>query len=299
MFDGQPSRTAEATAFQRATERLLPARLRLVDDPWAEQFLRPGLRAALAAYRTSGLAQRADAAFGLTHFVVTRHRYIDDRLGEALAAGAGQVVVLGAGYDSRAFRFADALGDRPVFELDHPATQGRKERILRRLARTHPMPVVDVRRVAIDFERASLAKRLDAAGFDRSLRTFFVWEGVSMYLTRDAVKNLLATLAGIAPAGSEIAFDAWFLLDDPDLHATWHRLSANLLHVLGEPVTFSLHPEDAGPFLAPLGFTLGDVAQAHELERRYARRGRRLHVYPACYLATARIARKPRRKGSR
>lgn len=289
MFDGQPSRTAEATAFQRATERTQPPRLRILDDPWAEHFLRPAMRAALAAYGTSVVAKRADQLLGLTHFVVTRHRYIDDRLAAALAAGARQVVVLGAGYDARAFRFADALGKRPVFELDHPATQGRKERILRKLARRHAPPAVDVRRVPIDFERASIEQRLASAGYDRTLRTFFVWEGVSMYLTRDAVTKTLATIAGLAPAGSEIAFDAWFLLDDPGLRSTWHRLSPNLLHLLGEPVTFSLHPDDAEPFLARRGFELCDVAQAHDLERRYARRGRRLHVYPACYLAHARI----------
>lgn len=290
MFDGQPSRTAEATAFQRATEHAQPPRWRIVDDPWAQHFLRPGMRAVLAAYATSGVAQRADELLGLTHFVVTRHRYIDDRLCEALASGAEQVVVLGAGYDTRAFRFAKELGTRPVFELDHPATQGRKERVLRRIARRHPPPAVDVRRIAIDFERASVAKKLAAAGFDRAKRSFFVWEGVSMYLTRDAVEKTLATIAAIAPRGSEIAFDAWFLLDDPDLRSTWHRLSANLLSLLGEPVTFSLHPEDAGAFLERQGFELRDVARAHDLERRYARRGRRLHVYPACYLAHARVA---------
>ena len=62
-----------------------------------------------------------------------------------------------------------------------------------------------------------------------------------MYLTRDAVKKTLALLAELAPVGSEVAFDAWFLLDDPDLRVTWHRLSANLLHLLGEPVTFARH----------------------------------------------------------
>lgn len=290
MVRNQPSRTAEATAFQRATERLRPPRQRIVDDPWAERFLRPALRAALAGYRASSVARRADDLLGLTPFVATRHRYIDDRLTEALAGDIGQVVVLGAGYDSRAYRFADALGRRPVFELDHPATQARKERILRRLARELPLPSVDVRRVPIDFERDTLEKRLVSAGFDRSVATFFVWEGVSMYLTRDAVNHTLASLARLAPAGSAIAFDAWFLLDDPGLRATWHRLSANLLHLLGEPVTFSLHPDDAGPFLARQGFSLCDLARAHELERRYARRGRRLHVYPACYLAHARLA---------
>jgi methyltransferase (TIGR00027 family) len=289
MQKNQPSRTAEATAFQRATERQRPARQRIVDDPWAEQFLRPALRAALAAYRSSGVLKIADDLLGLTPFVVTRHRYIDDRLDTALRAGVEQVVVLGAGYDSRAFRFADRLGVRPVFEVDHPATQARKERILRALGKRRELPRVDVRRVSIDFQRQSLEKRLDKAGFDHARSTFFIWEGVSMYLTREAVKATLGTLAHIAPAGSELVFDAWFLLDEPDLRATAYRLSANLLHFLGEPVTFSLHPEDAEPFLARQGFALREIARAHDLERRYARRPRR-HVHPACYLVHAEIA---------
>lgn len=80
--------------------------------------------------------------------------------------------------------------------------------------------------------------------------------------------------------------------------ATWRRLSANLLHLLGEPMTFSLHPEDAAPFLARCGFALRAVARAHDAERRHARRGRRLHVYPACHLAHATV-RRSRTKGSR
>lgn len=288
MQQNQPSRTAEATAFQRATEHRRPARQRIVDDPFAQHFLRPGLRAAVAAYGSSFVLKGVDDLFGLTPFVVTRHRYIDDRLGAALRAGVEQVVVLGAGYDSRAFRFAEQLGARPVFEVDHPATQGRKERVLAALGKRIEVPHVDVRRVSVDFQRQSFEKRLAKAGFDSARSTFFIWEGVSMYLTRNAVKATLATLARIAPAGSELVFDAWFLVDEPDLRATAYRLSANLLHVLGEPVTFSLHPEDAEAFLARQGFALIEIARAHDLERRYARRPRR-HVHPACYLVHAAI----------
>lgn len=289
MQKNHPSRTAEATAFQRATERERPVRQRIVDDPWAERFLRPGERAALVAYRNSVLLKGVDALLGLTPFVVTRHRYIDDRLDAALRAGVEQIVVLGAGYDSRAYRFADRLGGRPVFEVDHPATQQRKERILRALGRRRELPDVDVRRVSIDFQRQSIEKRLALRGFDPARSTFFIWEGVSMYLTRKAVNGTLATLARIAPARSELVFDAWFLLDEPDLRATAYRLSANLLHVLGEPVTFSLHPEDAEAFLARQGFAVLEILRARDLERRYVR-PRRRHVHPACYLVHAAVA---------
>lgn len=286
MKADKPSRTAEATAFQRAAERRLPVSARVLDDPFAEHFLGPLRKAALSA---SGPVARLDETWlGLTPYVVCRHRYIDDRLAEALRDGVDQVVILGAGYDSRAYRFAAQLGTRPVFEVDHPATQGRKTRILASLAKKGALPAVDVRHVSIDFQRDRLGDRLESSGHRRDRRTFFVWEGVSMYLTRAAVKATLDAIRQLAPERSELVLDAWFLLDEPDLRATAHRLSANVLSVLGEPVTFSMHPEDVGAFLGRHGLSVVEVAGAGELELRYLRGGKR-HVYPACYLVHARI----------
>ena len=157
-------------------------------------FLGRLARAALLSWEASGtlgnLAERLSP--GLTAYVLTRHRFIDDRLRRALAGDVRQLVLLGAGYDSRAYRFAPELAGRPVFEVDFPATSRRKSRILSRRAET--LPRVDVRRVEIDFEVDSLAARLREAGFRSGRRTFFVWEGVSMYLTRAAVKDTLATI---------------------------------------------------------------------------------------------------------
>ena len=285
MVPNRPSQTAEAVCLMRATDQRRSPQDRILDDPFARLFLGPMMRAALASWEASGrlgdLAERLSP--GLTTFVLCRHRYIDDRLVAALRGGAEQVVVLGAGYDSRAWRFAEALAGRPVFELDFPATSRRKARIVERNAKR--LPAAEVRFVEIDFQEQSIGERLTQAGYRRGVKTFFVWEGVAMYLSREAVKAALRAVRELAGAESSLAGDFWYYIDEPSLLSTAYRLSTNFLHFVGEPVTFSIHPEDAGPFLERVGFGLRDLADGSELERRYVRDGRR--VPPGVYVLHA------------
>src|SRR4051812_24947166 len=118
-LQSRPSLTAEAVTMARALEHLKPEPQRVVDDPWAHLFLSPAARRTLAAWSGSltGRVLRALGATGTT-YVPLRHRFIDDHLRTALDAGIAQVVLLGAGYDTRAYRFADQLDGRPVFEVD-------------------------------------------------------------------------------------------------------------------------------------------------------------------------------------
>ena len=282
----EPSQTAETVCLFRAADRLRAQEARVLDDPYAELFLGPASRAALAAFRATGwLGRRAERRVpGVAAFVVTRHRQIDDWLERALETELAQVVLLGAGYDTRAYRFARQLRGRRVFELDFPATSERKQRIVAQNARS--LPEVRVEYVAIDFLSEKLDEKLLAAGFEPGAATFVVWEGVSMYLTRGAVKATLATLRRLAGLGSELAMDWWYLLDDPSAMGTAHRTGPAFLHLLGEPVTLSLHPEDVGAFLDREGYELEDLADAATLETRYVRDAR--HVYPATYLVLAR-----------
>lgn len=286
----EPSRTAEAVCLFRASDQRRPAADRIVDDPYARLFLSPISRAALATVEATGrLGRLAEEHLpGLVTYVLARHRFIDDALARALDAGPiEQVVLLGAGYDTRAYRFAEKLAGRAVFEVDFPSTSRRKAELVAE-NRDH-LPRAEVRVVEIDFLTERLEDRLDASGFVRGRPTFFVWEGVSMYLTRRTVQSTLSTIREIAGPGSELAMDYWFLLDSPDLMAAAHRLSASFLHLLGEPLVFSLHPEYAGPFLERVGHELVELAGAEELERRYVGDDRR--VYPACYVVHTRLPR--------
>ncbi len=275
-----PSRTAELVCFVRATDQKQPPDERVLDDPYAPRFLSMLTRVPFATL-VGGLRDSADRlAAGIGHYVLARHRAIDDALLEALPR-VEQVVLLGAGYDSRAWRFAEAIAQRPVFEVDHPATSARKARIMEGVE----VPDVDRRVVTIDFRHDALEDRLGRAGFQPGAPTFFVWEGVSMYLTRAAVKGTLSGLSALGGPGSRVAMDYWYLLDTPDPIGTAHRMSGGLLHLLGEPLTFGIHPEDVGSFMGREGWTVVDVAGQDELSRRYLPPGR--PMYPAVYVVVA------------
>jgi methyltransferase (TIGR00027 family) len=288
MQESAPSKTAEVVCFFRALERRRPQRI--LDDPFAHLFLGRSLMAALRAAEAAGSIGEVPARFlpGIAAFVIARHRFIDDALEIALSVGGKQrceqVVVLGAGYDTRAYRFAKQLAGRPVFEIDFPSTSRRKDDLVRKHARDLPGTVV--RRVEVDFLNETFDGPLLRAGFQQGARTFFIWEGVSMYLTRASVKQTFALVRDLGGAGSELCADFWFLLDSPDLRSAAHRLSANFLQLLGEPVLFGIHPEDLPPFLGALGYDVAAVATAADLRARYVKDGR--DVYAAMFAAHAR-----------
>src|SRR5262249_18802657 len=160
--------------------------------------------------------------------------------------------------------------------VDFPATARRKATLVRRHA--DALPDANLRRVEVDFERESFADRLTAEGFEPGAPTFFVWEGVSMYLTRRAVKDSLDAMRRLGGAGSELVADFWHLVDTTDALSFLRRVQPNLLALLGEPVLFGIHPEDAGPFLAREGITMRELLLASDLESRFlAGDSRRCH----------------------
>ena len=214
-----------------------------------------------------------------------RHRYIDEQLAARLDDDAAQLLLLGAGYDSRAHRFAEQLAGRPVFEVDLAPISRRKAKVVDR--HRDELPEVDLRRVEIDFETQTLADVLLPAGFQRGATTFVVWEGVSMYLTRAAVKGTLAALHELCGSGSRLCMDVWHLVDDPGPLGTIRRSAPGALSLIGEAVTFGIHPEEVGFFLERHGWTLVDVATADVLVDRFTG-GRPLD--PSLYLLTARRA---------
>ncbi len=286
MKEERPSVTALTVCFMRAREASVPVAQRILDDPFAHHFLtrtwKLGLRA--AGDRVARLEARFPGlSSGLSTYVVSRHRFIDDALEKALADGVEQVVLLGAGYDSRAWRFAPALAGKRVFEVDHPATAARKRAVLAH----HPKwPTVDRVQVDCDFSTQDFADRLRACGFREGAPTFVVWEGVSMYLSREVIRSTLARIAALGGRGTQLAMDFDFLPDGSGVRDSLWRSTPGLLHALGEPVTFFLHPEEAPAFLGVSGFRVDDLATPDELVRRYVRDGR--PVSPIMYVLLAR-----------
>jgi methyltransferase (TIGR00027 family) len=294
-LQARPSLTAEAVTMARAVEHLKPPADRVIDDPWAHLFLSRAGRRTIAAWSGSvtGRVLRQLGSTG-TSYVPLRHRFIDDHLLAALNAGATQVVLLGAGYDTRAYRFADELDGRPVFEVDlAPISRAKAETI-----DTHgdEFPEANVVRVEIDFESQSLTDVLPQAGFRIGAPTFFVWEGVPMYLTRAAVKATLDAVHELGGDGSQIAHDMWYLVDDPGPFGTARRTAPGALSLIGEPVTFGVHPEDYEALLRRHGFRIIDLVLASELQVRFAPDARAVLDDSLYVLVAERIATAPSRK---
>lgn len=197
---------------------------------------------------------------------VARTRLIDDALGDALRDGVAQVVILGAGFDCRAYRIPGIDAQR-VFEVDHPATLAVKQA---RLARRLGALPSHVTYVAVDFNRQEPCSALRLAGFDPHVRTFFLWEGVTNYLTAAAVDSTLRAIAGAGPAGSLLLFTYVHrgLLDGSVEFSGTDRLFTTLARA-DEPWTFGLDPEGLATYLAERDLDLIDDLGAREYRSRY------------------------------
>ena len=269
MQQGRASRTAEYMALFRALETARPAGARRCDDPLARAFLSPGLATVAALARIPGAADLVGRYIdrrwpGTRTSAVARTRWIDDALRRELAGGVPQLVILGAGFDSRAWRLPELRGVR-VFEVDHPDTQARKRRALERAGVATPDTL---RFVATDFDQQGLERAMAAAGYDAAQRTLFLWEGVTNYLSAAAVDTTLRWCAGAAP-GSRVIFTYVHagVLADPRAFVGTERLFATLA-AAGERWTFGLHPEQLAGFLRERGLALEHDVGAAEYRRQ-------------------------------
>lgn len=291
MKAGEASRTAEYVALFRAIESSLPAKRRLFEDPFARQFLGPrfGLLASLC--RVPGAADLVSRYIdgrwaGARSSAVARTRLIDDSIADALTRGLDQLVILGAGFDARAYRLA-GLSEVDVFEVDHPDTLAKKRAILRRASVDAP---ARLRSVGIDFKSADLARVMDAAGYSTQARTLILWEGVTNYLTEAAVDATLRWCARATP-GSQLLFTYVnrALLDDPGSFAGTETLFATLKEA-GEQWTFGLDPAGLADFLRQRGLELERDIGSSEYRARYLPRvSRIMRGYEFYRIAVARV----------
>jgi methyltransferase (TIGR00027 family) len=258
-----------------AAERYTPPHQRLFDDDLAVRFLPPGTQPLVRACRwrpVRNLLMRMTerSAPGMWASMLCRKRYADDAVADALTAGIGQVVILGAGLDTKACRLVAPAGALAV-ELDQPANTDYK---LRRLRAVYGRPPERVRVCPVDFEvgdlAAVLAEILDTAGFDGGRPALFVWEAVTQYLTEEAVRATLAFLAK-APAGSRLVFTyvrADFL-DGTNLYGA-ARLRRRM--TVGHEVwKFGLAPPDVAALLREYGWVEREQVGPAEYVARYLR----------------------------
>lgn len=271
----RPSATAQWTTLGRALELRRRADERIVSDPFAPYFLSASARLVLEALRAGGRpvqqAERMRVA-SIATSSLCRHRFIDTQLLQALPT-VEQVLILGAGYDARAYRFGRSIGTRPVYEVDLPPISRRKAAIVAGHADAFGRSAV--RRVEIDFRTDALPERLAAAGFVPRVATFVIWEGVAMYLSRAAVAATLSALAQLCGAGSIVAMDCWQRAGGLGPYDQLRRVGERAIRLVGEPITFVAAPEEVRGLLAEHGFAVTEVATSEVLDRRFATAGRR------------------------
>lgn len=253
-----------------AIEQNEPADKRLVDDDLAELFLPVPLRwlaaaSSRAVVRRSLIRASEWTGPGLWANLVCRKRFIGDKLAQAIG-DIDAVVILGAGLDTRAYRLTRQIR-KPVFEVDLPVNIARKARTVRKVLGELPL---SVRLVALNFERDDLLTALAEHGYRTDYRVFFIWEGVTQYLTEDAVRTTLEGLRPTAP-GSRMVFtyvrrdfiDGSNRYGSRTLYRSVRR-RRQLWH-------FGIAPEEVGAFLQEYGWRLVEQVGPDELVERYVK----------------------------
>jgi methyltransferase (TIGR00027 family) len=259
MQEGKFSRTAHRVAVRRAAHQLLD-QPRVLDDPLALRII--GTTAAEELRSNPKEHHAFSRAFRA--FMAARSRYAEDELARAVAHGATQYVVLGAGLDTFAYR--NPHPNLRVFEVDHPATQAWKRECLQAAAIAIPASLTFV---PIDFEQQTLADGLVRAGVNPNAAAFFSWLGVTPYLTREACMTTLSFIAKMPP-GSGVVFD--FAVDHKLLNLGQRMALAALsrrVAAAGEPFQLFFDPEHLQEDLKNLGFHRTQLLQGKELNERY------------------------------
>jgi methyltransferase (TIGR00027 family) len=257
----RPSRTAHFVALGRALADAGLSHVPAFKDPAARSFLSEKGKRNLA--KTTHALREGKGGFGLkmarvmADMMALRTTAIDSAVRAAIGGGAKQLVILGAGYDGRAWRMPELAGVR-VFEVDHPATQGDKRSHLNEL----PPAIGHVELVPIDFEKEPLAPVLDRAGHNSASPTCWIWEGVVMYLTRDAMRATLAGIASRSAPGSTLIVN---------YHTTHRRFFARLMFwLIGEPQISAWTPEEMAADLRSAGFVVSEDSGMADWNDRFA-----------------------------
>lgn len=231
MKEHQASRTARAVALARALATAGHGRVR-INDPYALRML-PSRSARVATLATDSSPRTKSVSntllMGMIEHIALRTRAIDEAVRSAYADGARQLVLLGAGLDTRAHRLD--LHDCRIFEVDHPATQ--TEKIER--ARDLPRASASLMYVPVDFVATRFDDALREHGYNAREKSIWIWEGVSMYLPTEVVHMSLEHMAAATANGSVLAMtyvDDWM----QRVAAPLLQVGALLLRAVGEPL---------------------------------------------------------------
>jgi len=267
MADAAPqrnsSRTALSVAALRAVHQLLDGEPKILDEPIAVRLLDADV---LRQIQSNPARTHEPLTEGLRSHVVLRSRYAEERIAQAVQRGVGQCVILGAGFDTFAYRQPDWARSLRIYEVDHRATQEDKRQRLQSAG--IPMPA-NLEFVAIDFESVSLREGLQTSTLNFSEPAFFSCLGVLVYLSREAADAIFQLVAAF-PASSEIVFT--FSTPDASLsdNDAAHRAAlAGMANALGEPWQTYFEPQTLMRDFRALGFSLISFLSSEAADQIY------------------------------
>lgn len=263
------SKTAEGVALYRLGESIKPEGERICYDPYAIYFINPDI---LEFVRNNPNKAKADAERyekllpGMVNSGIARVRYFDDFVKKSVDEGFEQLVILGAGYDTRAYRI-ERLKMLKIFEVDHPDTQSLKTDTIKKIFNSLPDHVVYV---PINLATENLGRKLVGTGYDQSKKTLFLMEGLLYYLSPKVVDEILSFIRTNSGKESAILFD--YLPEsvvDGSCELEVGRNIHNHLAQIGEPLQFGVNEGTVVTFLAERGFSRVQNVTAEEYKKMY------------------------------
>jgi len=257
-------------ALFRAIENARPARNRLFADPYAILFLDDGLKRAVKISRLPLMGRVICKIIhrkgpGALSSGIARTKYIDDLLQKTVGNGVKQIIILGAGFDTRALRL-DFVNAIPIFEIDHPDTAKWK---IAKLQETIGQLPQNVSYLQIDFNKESLGDLARKYNLDSNMATTFIWEGVTNYLSPEAIHNTFEFIEKFtSPSYIIFTYIDRLVLDNPKAFIGTDKLFKNLSRN-EERWTFGWRPAELSGYLAKFHLTLLEDLGADEYRSRY------------------------------
>ena len=261
------SRTAAWTCVSRAASSLESDSHYRSDDHIALLLVPTFLKLLLHIPLFRRFYSQVIAPKGIYEYTIARTRYIDAIFKEVLAEGFDQILIFGAGFDTRALRFQTETGDTKISELDVPITQKAK---LDQYAKRGLSIPANVEFISINFDKESLSEKLEEAGFGRGGRSLFVLEGLLMYLQSESVDETFKVIEEFAGEGSVVVFDyvrASVLRQEGSYYG--EREIVKSVSKAGERWYFGIEERELEGFLKKYGLRVSEHKDAQELEQMY------------------------------
>ena len=266
----QHSDTAEVAAGYRAVACKEYPETTIGADYLAEHFISTSHKflVKFGFVRKLGIVKSRKFTPGGFEYVLARTAFFDQQLLNALGTGAKQLVILGAGFDTRAYRFAEQCSGCKIIELDIASTQNRKKECLLNAGIAIPKNRTFA---SINFNLESLQDVLREAGYDNAVQTVFLWEGVSMYLQQSAVEATLQFVGACKNTESLLVFDYIATIADSEVDnyygvKTWRETWARYRQA--EPFKFTIDDSQIASYLEGMGLSIKSRLKEREIEER-------------------------------